>query len=250
MIDVQGFSKTYDKRLAVRDLDFAVQPGEILGLVGPNGAGKTTTLRALAGIHAPTTGTLRIAGHDIVREPIAAKSRLALIPDDPQLFASLTVWEHVEFTAQVYRIEGFAERAEELLSRLELLERRDTLADELSRGMRQKTAVACALLHEPDALLLDEPMTGLDPRGIRTLFTAVRACAEDGAAVIISSHLLGQIDQLCTSFLVLREGERLFLGTRDEIGHALPGMRSDASLEEIFIELTERKKTGEAANEA
>jgi len=239
MIEVQGFSKAYDERLVVRDLSFTVEPGEILGLVGPNGAGKTTTLRALAGIHPPTRGTLLVAGHDVVRDPIPAKSRLALIPDDPQLFTSLTVWEHLEFTAQVYRVEPFAERAEELLARFELLDRRDTLADELSRGMRQKVAVTCALLHEPDALLLDEPMTGLDPRGIRTLFEAVRAKAEAGAAVIISSHLLGQIDQLCTSFLILREGECLFFGPRSKIRDALPDLRDEASLEEIFFELTE-----------
>jgi ABC-2 type transport system ATP-binding protein len=239
MIEVRGFSKTYDQRTAVRALSFTVQPGEVLGLVGPNGAGKTTTLRALAGIHAPTTGSLLIAGHDVVREAIAAKSKLALIPDDPQLFASLTVWEHLVFTAQVYRVEPFAERAAQLLERFELLDRRDTLADELSRGMRQKVAVACALLHEPDALLLDEPMTGLDPRGIRTLFEAVRARAEAGAAVVISSHLLGQIDPLCTSFLVLRAGERLFFGSRSEIHRAMPGLREDASLEEIFFEITE-----------
>jgi len=246
MIEVAGFGKNYDDREAVRDLSFVVEPGEILGLVGPNGAGKTTTIRAIAGVHPPTVGTLRIAGHDVVRQPIAAKSDLALIVDDPQLFSSLTVWEHIEFTAQVYRVEAFAERAEQLLSSFELLDRRQTIAGELSRGMRQKVAVICALLHDPAALLLDEPMTGLDPRGIRTLFEEVQARAGAGTAVIISSHLLGQIDQLCSKFLVLRQGECLFFGSRSEIGQAIPGLRDDASLEEIFFEATERTSSDEA----
>jgi ABC-2 type transport system ATP-binding protein len=246
MIHVSGLCKAYEDRIAVRDLSFTVAAGEVLGLVGPNGAGKTTTLRAIAGIHPPTSGSLRVAGHDIVDHPVAAKSRLAMIPDDPHLFSSLTVWEHLEFTAQVYRIADFAAAAEPLLQRLELLDRRDSLADELSRGMRQKVAVACALLHEPDVLLLDEPMTGLDPRGIRTLFEAIRTRAAAGAAAVISSHLLGQIEPLCTRFLIMNQGECLFLGSRAEIGHAMPGLREDASLEEIFFEATE----GRAARES
>jgi len=239
MIEAERLTKAYDKRIAVDDLSLTVTGGEILGLVGPNGAGKTTTLRALAGIHPPTSGSLRIAGCDVVKDPIAAKAQLAMIPDDPSLFTNLTVWEHLEFTAQVYGVSDFAGRAEGLLEEFELLDRRDTLADELSRGMRQKVAVTCALLHEPKVLLLDEPMTGLDPRGIRTLFDAVRASAVGGAAVMISSHLLGQIDHLCTKFLILSEGKSLFVGSRAEIVKALPGLRSDASLEEIFFEATE-----------
>ncbi len=243
MIEVERLTKAYEDRLAVRDLSLSVAGGEILGLVGPNGAGKTTTLRALAGIHSPTSGTLRIAGHDVVAKPLRAKAKLAMIADDPQLFASLTVWEHLEFTAQVYRVANFAPRATELLEQFELLDRRDTLADELSRGMRQKVAVACAFLHDPVALLLDEPMTGLDPRGIRSLFDSLRERAASGAAIIISSHLLSQIDQLCSRFLILNEGQSLFLGSRAEIGQALPGLRDDASLEEIFFEVTEGKAT-------
>lgn len=245
MIEVSGLSKAYHNRVAVDNLTFTVEKGEILGLVGPNGAGKTTTIRAITGIHPPTAGTIRIAGHDVVREPIPAKSRLALIPDDPQLFSTLTVWEHLTFTAQVYRVKDFTPLAEELLGRFELLDRRDTLTDELSRGMRQKVAVACALLHEPEALLLDEPMTGLDPRGIRTLFETIVSRAAAGSAVIISSHLLGQIDQLCSKFLILHEGKCLFFGSRSDIGQALPGLRDDASLEEIFFEVTEGKSAAE-----
>ena len=239
MIEVRGFSKVYEQQLAVDDLHFEVRPGEILGLVGPNGAGKTTTLMALAGILPPTSGTLSIAGFDVVKEPIEAKSRLSIIPDQPNLFESLTVWEHLEFTAKVYGVRNWRARADELLTEVELAEQRDKLADQLSHGMRQKVVLCCAFLHEPLALLLDEPLSGLDPRGIRSLYTGLERRAADGAAVILSSHLLGQIEGFCTRFLILREGHRLFYGSKDEIRAELPSLRENASLEEIFFEATE-----------
>jgi ABC-2 type transport system ATP-binding protein len=246
LIEAEGFSKSYDGTLAVEDLSFAVNGGEILGLVGPNGAGKTTTLRALAGILPPSAGTLRIAGRDVVRQPLEAKRRLALVPDDPNLFPAMTVPEHLEFTAKVYRVRGWKERAGKLLERLEMLEHCEKLADELSRGMRQKAAIACALLHEPSALLLDEPLTGLDPRAIRTLYDALRQRAREGGAVIVSTHLLSQIEALCSRFLILSRGRRLFYGSKDEIRAEIDPLSEDASLEEIFFKATE----GRAASDA
>ncbi|MBI1851033.1 MAG: ABC transporter ATP-binding protein [Planctomycetes bacterium] len=239
VVRVEHFGKAYDKRLAVDDLSFSVKGGEILGLVGPNGAGKTTTLRALAGILQPSSGSLSIDGFDVAKQPLEAKRRLAMVPDEPHLFASLTVWEHLEFTAQVYQVAGFESRGTRLLEELELLDRRDTVADELSRGMRQKTALACALLHEPKALLMDEPLTGLDPRGIRTLYTTLRRRAESGAAVVLSTHLLGQIEGLCTTFLILRAGRGLFCGTMAQIRAQLPALSETASLEDVFFQATE-----------
>lgn len=240
MIQVEQLTKRYADRTAVDRLTFTVRGGEILGLVGPNGAGKTTTLRAIAGIHPLSGGTVRVAGHDVVRDPLAARHALALIPDEPQLFASLTVWEHLDFTARVYGVRGWQPAAERLLAELELLDRRDSMADELSRGMRQKVAVASALLHDPQALLLDEPLTGLDPRGIRTLYDALRRRAADGAAIVLSSHLLGQIEGLCTSFLVLRRGQLLFHGSREDLrARYADEVGAGATLEDIFFHVTE-----------
>ena len=165
---VEDFHKVYNQTVAVEGITFAVGPGEIVGLVGPNGAGKTTTLRALAGILTPTRGRLAIDGHDVFKEPVAAKSALAYVPDDPHLFESLTVWEHLRFIASAYRVADWAPKAEILLDQFELNPKRDALASELSRGMRQKVAICCGYLHDPRAILLDEPLTGLDPRGIRT----------------------------------------------------------------------------------
>ena len=245
VIRVEHFSKAYDTRLAVDDLSFTVMAGEIVGLVGPNGAGKTTTLRTIAGILAPSGGAIAVAGFDLAREPLPAKRRLAIVPDEPNLFAGLTVWEHLEFTARVYGVPGFTARARELLDELEMLERQHAMADELSRGMRQKTALACALLHEPQALLMDEPLTGLDPRGIRTLYAALRRRAETGAAIVLSTHLLGQIETLCTAFLILHGGRLAFGGTLAEIRAKLPALAADASLEDVFFRAVDGAPRGE-----
>jgi ABC-2 type transport system ATP-binding protein len=239
MITVDALSKLYDETPAVESLSFTVARGDILGLVGPNGAGKTTTLRAIAGILPPTSGTLEVGGFDVVMQAIDAKRRLALIPDTPNLFESLTVLEHLELTAQLYGVDGWEPKAERLLEEMELAGQKEKLADELSHGMRQKVAVCCAFLHDPVALLLDEPLTGLDPRGIRTLYEGLKQRAAQGAAVILSTHLLGEIEGLCNRFLILRRGRRLFYGSKDEIRRELPSLRDNASLEEIFFEATE-----------
>lgn len=238
MIRVQEFTKAYEAHLAVQSLSFDVLPGQILGLLGPNGAGKTTTMKALCGIIPPTSGMLSVGGHDVRAEPVKAKRLLAYVPDDPHLFESLTVWEHLEFAAAAYSVAGWKPKAEALLVRLELTDKRDALAGELSRGMRQKVAIAAAELHDPSALLLDEPLTGLDPRGIRTMKQSLRDRAAAGAAVVVSSHLLALVEDLCTHLLILHKGRRIFLG--DVAGaRAAFAASADASLEEVFFNATE-----------
>lgn len=235
MIQVVDYHKTYRDLTAVAGLSFEVPGGAILGLVGPNGAGKTTTLRALAGIIPPTRGRLIIAGHDIVLDPVAAKRQLAYVPDDPRLFESLTVWEHLKFVASAYAVEQFGPRAERLLETFELTEKRDTVAGELSRGMRQKVAIACAYLHEPRAILFDEPLTGLDPHAIRILKDSIVERAADGAAVIVSSHLLALVENLCTDLLILQRGQAVFCGPVAGAREQFATVDQDASLEEVFF---------------
>jgi ABC-2 type transport system ATP-binding protein len=239
VIEVDDLHKAYRETVAVAGLSFHVEPGQVLGLVGPNGAGKTTTLRSIAGIIAPTRGRIRVAGHDLASEPIAAKRRLAYVPDDPRLFDALTVWEHLELIASMYGVESFEPAAEELLRLLELDEKRNVLAKELSRGMRQKVAIACAYLHAPGAVLFDEPLTGLDPKGIRTMKDSVVARARDGVALIVSSHLLALVEDICTHLLIVHRGRRLFFGRVDEAKAAFSDAGSDASLEEVFFRATE-----------
>lgn len=237
MIEVEQYTKLYGQTVAVRSLSFTAPPGEVLGLVGPNGAGKTTTLRALAGILQPTSGTIRIAGIDLKTDPVAAKSRLAFIPDEPQLFDYLTVTEHLRFVARLYGVSEADTRIPILLEELELTAKRDALPPELSRGMKQKLAIACGLLHQPSVVLLDEPLTGLDPVGIRRMKETIVARAREGAVVILSSHLLHLVEELCTRILVIRRGEVVAIGTIEEIVSARPELRGQ-SLEEVFIALT------------
>lgn len=238
-IVVQELHKMYERVPAVQSLSFVVMPGQILGLLGPNGAGKTTTMRAICGIIPPTHGRILVAGHDVVSDPVKAKQQLAYVPDDPHLFDTLTIWEHLQFTASAYRVPRFEPLAEVLLSQFELTEKRNTVAQELSRGMRQKVAICCAYLHNPRAVLLDEPLTGLDPRGIRTMKQSVRERAAAGAAFVVSSHLLALVEDLCTHLLILHRGQRLFFGPIAEARTAFVGLDQDASLEELFFRATE-----------
>jgi ABC-2 type transport system ATP-binding protein len=240
LIRVEDFHKTYRETVAVAGLSFEVAAGTVLGLVGPNGAGKTTTMRALAGIIRPTRGKLSIAGHDVVSDSLAAKRELAYVPDDPKLFDALTVWEHLEFMAAAYRVSDFASRGEILLQQFELVEKRRTMAQELSRGMRQKVAICCAYLHDPKAILFDEPLTGLDPHAIRTLKGSIAQRALAGAAVVVSSHLLSLVEDLCTHLLILNKGQRLFYGSLAEARARYAGLQGEASLEEVFFRATEQ----------
>jgi ABC-2 type transport system ATP-binding protein len=240
LIRVNDYHKTYRDTVAVAGLSFEVPAGAILGLVGPNGAGKTTTMRALAGIIRPTRGTLSIAGHDVVADPLAAKRELAYVPDDPKLFDALTVWEHLEFIALAYRVVDFAPRGERLLQQFELVEKRNTLAQELSRGMRQKVAICCAYLHDPRAILFDEPLTGLDPHAIRTLKASIAQRAAAGAAILVSSHLLALVEDLCTHLLILSKGQSLFYGSLAEARARYADLQGEASLEEVFFRATEQ----------
>ena len=237
MIDVSHLTKRYDQFTAVRDLSFSVQPGEVMGLVGPNGAGKTTTLRCATGIIPATEGTIRLCGIDIVDDPIGAKRQLAFIPDEPRLFDYLTVWQHMNFVARLYGVADFAPRAEALLARLEMADKKLLLPGELSRGMKQKLAIACGLLHQPKVVIFDEPLTGLDPGGIRRMKDVMRTLARDGVAIILSSHLLSLLEEVCTHLLILKDGEKVAVGTVADV-HAQFSDGSDLSLEDVFFRAT------------
>lgn len=237
MIVVDSYTKLYGDLVAVENLSFTVAPSEVLGLVGPNGAGKTTTLRAIAGIIAPTRGRIAISGHELATDAVEAKKRLAFIPDEPQLFEYLTVEEHLRFIARLYGVADAPARIGPLLSELELLEKQRALPTELSRGMRQKLAIACGLLHDPPALILDEPLTGLDPAGMRRMRATIAARARAGASVILSSHLLHLVEELCTKLLVIHHGRMVAYGTFEEIVAERPQL-AGRGLEDVFLALT------------
>ncbi len=236
MIEVYQLWKSYGERVAVADLNFAVGPGEILGFVGPNGAGKTSTLRVLAGILPPTAGVVRLAGIDLGHEPLRAKRELGFVPDTPFLYDELSVVEHLRLACRIHKVPK--PDIDGLLDSLELTERRDDYPDALSRGMRQKVALAWALVHDPRVLLLDEPLTGLDPRGIRTVKDILRARAAAGTAILISSHLLDMVQEMCSSLLIIDRGQQLALGSMAEL---LRRADQNESLEDAFFRVTERR---------
>ncbi len=237
MIDVAHLTKCYDQFTAVRDLSFSLGPGQVMGLVGPNGAGKTTTLRCIAGIIPPTQGSIRLGGVDVLAQPAEAKRQLAFIPDEPRLFEYLTVAQHLNFVARLYGVSDYVARAEPILAELEMTDKKDMLPGELSRGMKQKLAIACGLLHQPKAVIFDEPLTGLDPGGIRRMKEVMRRLSRDGTAIILSSHLLSLVEEVCTHLLILKNGEKVADGTVAEVQARYSG-GSDISLEDVFFRAT------------
>jgi ABC-2 type transport system ATP-binding protein len=241
-LSVEHFSRTYAGAAgtftAVADLSFTVRSGEIVGLIGPNGAGKTTTLRSLAGILRPTSGRVAIDGHDIIESPIEAKRCLAFMPDEPHLFEYLTVVEHLRLVARLYGVADFDQRSGALIAELELTGKERSLPGELSRGMRQKVVIACGLIRNATTLLFDEPLTGLDPLGIRRMRETIVARGRAGAAILLSSHLLHLVEEICTRVIVMDRGRKIADGTFAELAARADLAHSGSSLEQIFLRVT------------
>ena len=238
MIEVEALTKRYGGFTAVAGLSFCVRPGEVLGLVGPNGAGKTTTLRCMAGIIPATEGTVRIAGRVLEEDPVGAKRALAFFPDEPRLFEYLTVRQHLAFVARIYGVHPYEDTARQLLEELELADKADVLPVELSRGMKQKLVIACGLLHSPEVMFFDEPLTGLDPLGIRRMKDSIVRRAQAGAAIVLSSHLLHLLEEVCTHVLILKKGLKVADGTLAEVAARFSNGEPNVSLEEVFIRAT------------
>ena len=237
-ISVENFGRTYDTFTAVGDLSFDVAAGEIVGLIGPNGAGKTTTLRALAGILRPTAGRVRIDGYDLVEHPIEAKRRLAFMPDEPHLFEYLTVEEHLRLIARLYAVEEFEPRARALMEELELTGKEGALPGELSRGMKQKVVIACGLIRNATTLLFDEPLTGLDPIGIRRMRATIAARAAAGAAILLSSHLLHLVEEVCSRVIIMDHGTKIADATVEALKARADLTEPGSNLEQIFLKVT------------
>src|SRR5215470_5203844 len=237
-IVAEHFGRTYGSFTAVDDLSFEVSAGEIVGLCGPNGAGKTTTLRSLAGILLPTTGRIRVDGFDLVADPIEARRRLAFMPDEPHLFEYLTVHEHLRLIGRLYGVRDIESRAAALVDELELAGKEHALPGELSRGMRQKVVIACGLVRDATTLLFDEPLTGLDPLGIRRMRETIVSRGRAGAAILLSSHLLHLVEEICTRVIIMDRGRKVADGTFEELAHRADLAVAGSSLEQIFLRVT------------
>ena len=240
MIQLEGLSKRYGDFVALVGLDLSVEVGEVFGFLGPNGAGKTTTLRMITGLIQPTKGRVRIGGYDMAREPLEAKQLIGFIPDRPYLYEKLSAFEFMRFVAGLHRMSrrAAAERIGELLEKFELSGRSQSLVESFSHGMKQRLVFAAALLPRPKLLVVDEPMVGLDPKGMRLVkevFTDI--CQEEGMTVFLSTHTLEVAEELCHRIAILYRGERIAMGDLETLrGRAGSG---DAKLEEVFFRLTE-----------
>jgi ABC-2 type transport system ATP-binding protein len=243
-LSLEHFRRTYGAFVAVDDLSFTVASGEIVGLIGPNGAGKTTTLRSLAGILKPTSGVVRIDDFDIVKQPLEARRRLAFMPDEPHLFEYLTIREHLRMTGRLYGVTDVDARARLLLDELELTGKEGLLPSELSRGMRQKVVIACGLIRDATTLLFDEPLTGLDPIGIRRMRATIVARAKAGAAILLSSHLLHLVEEVCSRVVIMDRGRKVADGAVSELASHEELAEAGSNLEQIFIRVTGRETAG------
>ena len=237
LAELRGVSKTYDGHHALRGLDLEVRRGEVLGLIGPNGAGKTTAVRILCGLLRADTGQALIDGHDVSTDPVAARRCLAFVPDGAPLYANLSPRQHLELVGRLHGLDEarIASESERMLSALDLGQRIDDPVGQFSRGMRQKTALACAILPRPALLVLDEPLEGLDAPTTAVIKEVLRLWADGGGAVLYTSHLLDVVERVCDRVAILAQGELVALGSLDEL-RARSG--SDGTLEQIFRAVT------------
>ena len=238
MIGVLGLAKTFGSFTAVDGVDLDVAPGEIHGFLGPNGAGKTTTIRMIAGLLTPTAGRVTIDGHDLAREPEAAKRVLGFIPDRPFLYEKLTAAEFLRFHGGLYGLEGepVETRALELLELFEILGWKDELVESFSHGMKQRLVMCSAFLHRPKAVVVDEPMVGLDPRGARLIKEVFRVMGRKGVAILMSTHTLEVAEEMCDRISIIQGGRIIARGTVQEL-QALAGT-DDPQLTPVFLKLT------------
>ncbi len=238
-VELEGVTKCFGLKRAVDDLTLRLRPGEVFAFLGPNGAGKTTTLKMTTGLLRPDRGTVRICGLELGREELAAKRLLAYVPDQPFLYEKLTGREFITFVRDVYGItpEAAERRLARLRERLDMDGFLDQLAESYSHGMKQKVALAAALIHEPTVLVVDEPIVGLDPRTIRVIKTIFREIAEAGGTVFMSTHTLDVAEAIADRIGIIQHGRLIALGTLAEL--RAMGVRRDGRLEDIFLELTE-----------
>jgi len=241
-----GVRKEYGELVALAGLDLEVEAGEVLGLVGPNGAGKTTALSILCGLTEPSAGAVDVCGHDVTSDPLEARRRLSFVPDGAPLYPNLSPRQHLQL---VGRLHGMSEEritadAERMLDALELGDRIDSPVGSFSRGMRQKTALCCALLPEPELLILDEPLSGLDAPTATVFKEVLRAWAERGSSVLYTSHLLDVVERVCDRVAILVAGELVAVGDLEELraraGH-------EGTLEEVFGRLAASEDPREKA---
>jgi len=245
MIFLEGVTKKFGSFTAVEDLNLKVEAGELFGFLGPNGAGKTTTIKMITGLLQPTSGRLKVAGFDLNEHPEEAKRRLGFIPDRPFLYEKLTADEFLAFIGGLWRLpdKTVAMRSDRLLELFELVDWRDELIESYSHGMRQKLVFAAALIHEPEVIVVDEPMVGLDPKSIRLVKDIFKEFCARGKTVFMSTHTLAIAEETCSRVAIIQEGRIRAQGTLDDLRRLIK--TTHTNLEPIFLKLTEGEKIKE-----
>ncbi len=239
MIEIKNVSKSYIKdKKTVSDLNLNIKDGEIFGFLGPNGAGKTTTIRMITGVLGLDEGEILIDGKDISTNPIEAKMSFGFVPDNPDIFLKLKGIEYLNFLADIYKVpkKERTEKIEKLSKKFNIYENLNDKIQNYSHGMRQKIIVIGALLHSPKNWILDEPMTGLDPKSAHDLKELMREHAKNGNTVFFSTHVLEVAEKLCDRIGIINNGKLIFVGTYEEMKSKF---KENASLEELFLEITE-----------
>jgi len=238
MIELKNLTKSYGNCSAVQDLSLRIGKGEIFGFIGPNGAGKTTTIRMMGGVMAPTAGSVTIAGIDMQAQPQEAKRRIGFIPDRPFLYEKLTGLEFLRFTADIYGVaeERFRDKAAAALTMFSLTDWSNDLIESYSHGMKQRLVMAAALLHDPEVLIVDEPMVGLDPLAIIMVKKLFRQLAAQGVAIFMSTHTLKVAEEICDRIGILSRGRLLAIGTVEDLRRKAEVNSVD--LEQVFLNLT------------
>ncbi len=239
MIELAGLTKKYTDLVAVNDLNIIVPKGEIFGFIGPNGAGKTTTINMMGGIITPTSGSVTICGIQMEEHPEKAKRKIGFIPDRPYLYEKLTAMEFLEFTADLYGVNenDFPARSQEQLEMFSLSEWSNELIESYSHGMKQRLVMAAALLHEPEVIIVDEPMVGLDPVAIKMVKELFRQLAAEGVTIFMSTHTLKVAEDICDRIGVIHKGSLVANGTPEDLRRLTDA--GEADLEQVFMRLTE-----------
>jgi ABC-2 type transport system ATP-binding protein len=235
MLQVIDLVKKYGKQNAVNSITFSLQGGEVVGLLGPNGAGKSTTMKCIVGLLRKTAGEIYIGGHDHLT--VEAKKLFSYIPETPHVYDLLTVREHLQFVAQAYHVSNWQEKADHWMEVYELADKKDKLGRDLSKGMRQKVSICCALLPEPQILFFDEPMIGLDPKAIKNTKRIFKELKEAGKTILVSTHLIDSVETIADRIMIMKDGNIIGNDTLANLKATL-SQTDDSSLEDLFLELT------------
>ncbi len=235
MLSVTNLVKRYGKQNAVDDISFELGGGEVVGLLGPNGAGKSTTMKCIVGLLRKTSGEITLGGYDHLS--VNAKRLFSYIPETPYVYDLLTVKEHLQFIAQAYDVKDWKTKGDQLLELFELDDKADKLGRDLSKGMRQKVSICCALLPDPQVLFFDEPMIGLDPKAIKNTRQIFRELKEQGKTILVSTHLIDSVESIADRIMILKSGKIIGNDSIENL-KAQAAQSDGASLEDLFLELT------------